>query len=93
MAVISVPVHLLTEMDYSNYTYKLNKNKVITEEDVGMVIFGPGQDKAMELFLKDDRYNILFRSNKCYNNRYNDVQRNTLFVFELKETNGKSSNV
>jgi hypothetical protein len=56
----------------------------ITNEDTGVVIFGPNQDNQLKVFEESKKYNILYKSPKAYNKSHPETgPRNTLIIFEL----------
>lgn len=68
----------------NNPMYRVRKDPPCKKEDTYIVIFGGGQDKALEAFLEafPSRYRLIFRSERCENLIHQNEANCTVFVFE-----------
>lgn len=66
-----------------NWEYYVEKKEL--NGNTGIVIFGPGQDNMLKIFLDNPVYKILYQSKKCVNPNYRSSPgRNTIVIFEEK---------
>lgn len=89
MSLVALRVSGVVYTDYStDYNMGVQKftNKCLKKNDTYTAIFSEGQDKHLNILLKEKSVNIIYKSEKAVNKTpgHGTFPRNTLVVFELK---------